>query len=215
MRVVIADDSLLVREGLSRILAQAAIEVVAATGNVDGLVQAVSRYRPDVAIVDIRMPPGYSDEGLRAAELIGLSHPEVGVLVLSQYAEPAYAAALLTTAQTRRGYLLKERILHRDELVSALYRIAAGQSVVDSAIVDAAVDAPSAHAHLTALTRREVEVLRLMAQGLTDRGICERLFVSPKTVATHVQHIFSKLDLPDSARDNRRVQAVLTYLQAF
>jgi DNA-binding NarL/FixJ family response regulator len=215
MRVVIADDALLIREGLARILTAAGIDVIEEVGDVPGLLHAVSLHRPDVAIVDIRMPPGYRDEGLTAAAEIQTRHPKVGVLILSQYVEPAYASALLESSGSRRGYLLKERVLHRDELLSALYRIAAGETVVDRAIVDAAFDAPSSGARLSVLSVREVEVLRLMAQGLTDRGICEKLFLSPKTVATHIQHIFAKLELPDSAGDNRRVHAVLAYLQAF
>lgn len=212
MRVVIADDSLLVREGLARLLDAAGIEVVEQAGDLGALLHAVLLHRPDVAIVDIRMPPRHNDEGLRAADELATDAPSVGVLVLSQFAEPEYAAKLLRTSPRGRGYLLKERLLNRDVLVGAIYRVAAGETVVDAAIVDATVETRTGRDRLGPLTPREVEVLRLMAEGLTDRGICEKLFLSPKTVATHVQHIFAKLDLPSEASDNRRVHAVLVYL---
>lgn len=214
MRVVIADDLLLVREGLARLLDAAGIEVVEQAGDLGGLMHAVLLHKPDVAIVDIRMPPRHKDEGLRAADELATQAPSVGVLVLSQFAEPEYAATLLRTSPRGRGYLLKERLLNRDVLVSAIYRVAAGETVVDPAIVEASVTTRTGRDRLGPLTAREVEVLRLMAEGLTDRGICEKLFLSPKTVATHVQHIFAKLDLPSDATDNRRVHAVLVYLTA-
>jgi DNA-binding NarL/FixJ family response regulator len=143
---------------------------------------------------------------------LAVTHPQVGVLILSQYREPSYAAALVATSATRRGYLLKETILYPDQLASALYRIIAGETVVDSAVIDDALGSAGANDRLTALSARELEVLRLLAQGLTDRGICEQLTLSPRTVASHVQHIFTKLALPDSDHDNRRVHAVLAYL---
>lgn len=212
MRVVLADDALLVREGLARILNALGIEVTASAGDVDELLHAIDRDPPDVAILDIRMPPGYSSEGLRAAAQLAVTHPQVGVLILSQYREPSYAAALLATSVTRRGYLLKDTLLYPDQLASALYRITAGETVVDSAVIDDALGSAGANDRLTALSARELEVLRLLAQGLTDRGICEQLTLSPRTVASHVQHIFTKLALPDSDHDNRRVHAVLAYL---
>ena len=211
MRVVIADDSLLVREGLARLLDAAGIEVVEQAGDLPSLLHAALLHRPDAVIVDIRMPPRHSDEGLRAADELAVKSPAIGVLVLSQFAEPSYAASLLKMSPRGRGYLLKERVLNRDVLIGALYRIAAGETVVDAAIVSASV-ATAARDRLAPLTSREVEVLRLMAEGRTDRGICEQLHLSPKTVATHVQHIFAKLDLPNDAGDNRRVHAVLAYL---
>lgn len=214
MRVVIADDLLLVREGLARLLDTAGIEVVEQAGDLGALMHAVLLHKPDVAIVDIRMPPRHKDEGLRAADALATQAPSVGVLVLSQFAEPEYAATLLRTSPRGRGYLPKERLLNRDVLVSAMYRVAAGETVVDPAIVEASVTTRTGRDRLGPLSAREVEVLRLMAEGLTDRGICERLFLSPKTVATHVQHIFAKLDLPSDATDNRRVHAVLVYLTA-
>jgi DNA-binding NarL/FixJ family response regulator len=214
VRVVIADDALLIREGLARVLTAAGIEVTALVSDVDELLAAVILDPPDVAIVDIRMPPSFADEGLRAAALLADRAPEVGVLVLSQYTDLAYAAALLDRSEARRGYLLKDRILHRDEVVSALYRIAAGQTVIDESIVATLLSGPAVDPRLAMLTAREREVLELIAQGCTDHGICERLHLSPKTVATHIQHIFGKLGLPAGRQDNRRVHAVLTYLDA-
>jgi DNA-binding NarL/FixJ family response regulator len=213
VRVVIADDALIVREGLARVLAAAGVEVVDQVADVEGLMRSVAQHGLDVAIVDVRMPPTFRDEGLVAANRLAVEQPTLGVLVLSQYAEPAYAAALLEQAPNRRGYLLKDRITHRDSLIGALYRIAAGETVVDLEVVDEAVSTPAADRRLAPLTPREREVLRCLASGLTDRGICQALFLSPKTVATHIAHIFSKLDLPDSANDNRRVHAVLAYLE--
>ncbi|HEY7143384.1 MAG TPA: response regulator transcription factor [Streptosporangiaceae bacterium] len=212
MRVVIADDALLIREGLARVLAGCGIEVLAGVGSVSALLDAIDEHQPDVAIVDIRMPPDFSSEGLRAAERLAVSHPGLAVLILSQYTEPAFATTLLADSGGRRGYLLKERVLHPDHLVSALYRIAAGQTVVDPAVIDAAMSSASTSERLAGLSARELEVLHLLAQGLTDRGICDRLVLSPRTVASHVRHIFTKLDIPGSDHDNRRVHAVLIYL---
>ncbi len=212
MRVVIADDALLIREGLTRVLASCGIEVAGSAGNVSGLLDAIDEHHPDAAIVDIRMPPDFSGEGLRAAERLAVSHPDLAVLILSQYAEPAFAATLLADSPARRGYLLKERVLHPDHLVSALYRIAAGHTVVDPAVIDAAMSTATTNHRLAGLSARELEVLHLLAQGLTDRGICDRLVLSPRTVASHVRHIFTKLALPGGDHDNRRVHAVLIYL---
>ena len=214
MRVVLADDALLVREGLTRVLTAANVDVVADVGDLEQLLAAVDTDQPDIAIVDIRMPPGYRDEGIRAAEILGDSHPGLGVLVLSQYVEPTYAAELIARSPARRGYLLKERILHQDQLLQALERIDAGETVVDPTVVDAAIATSRPRGRLNVLTERELEVLHLIAQGLTDRGICDQLLLSAKTVATHTQHIFNKLGLPAGAHDNRRVHAVLTYLES-
>jgi DNA-binding NarL/FixJ family response regulator len=213
MRVVIADDALLIREGLSRILTAAGIDVVELATDVDSLVRAVAVVAPDVAIVDVRMPPTFSDEGLAAARRLAVEYPRVGVLVLSQYAEPGYAMSLLEEAPARRGYLLKDRVTDPDVLVGALYRIHAGETVVDPVVVEAAVGNPAARRRLSVLSEREREVLAGMAAGLTDRGICDRLVLSPKTVSTHIAHIFTKLELPSTGSDNRRVHAVLRYLQ--
>jgi DNA-binding NarL/FixJ family response regulator len=214
MRVVIADDALLIREGLTRVLAGCGIDVVASAGSVAELLDAVEAHRPDVALVDIRMPPKFASEGLVAAERLAISHPGLAVLVLSQYREPAFAAALLDRSPARRGYLLKERILHPDHLVGALYRVAAGHTVVDPGVIDAAMSSAATSDRLSVLTERELEVLHLLAEGLTDRGICDRLVLSQRTVASHVQHIFSKLAIPGGSHDNRRVHAVLTYLNS-
>jgi DNA-binding NarL/FixJ family response regulator len=212
MRVVIADDALLIREGLTKVLAGCGIDVTAGVGTVGDLLDAIDEHHPDVAIVDIRMPPQFTSEGLHAAEQLKVTHPELAVLILSQYREPAFAAALLADSPGRRGYLLKERILHPDHLVGALYRIAAGHTVVDPAVIDAAMNSATTSNRLAGLSAREREVLHLLAQGLTDRGICDRLVLSPRTVASHIQHIFTKLAIPGGDHDNRRVHAVLTYL---
>ena len=213
MRVVLADDSLIVREGLARLLASAGIDVADQVPDAPSLHKAVALEHPDVAIVDVRMPPDFRDEGITAATRLAAEQPSVGVLLLSQYGDPAYVTRLLETTPARRGYLLKERVTHPDVLIGALYRIQAGETVVDTAVVDSAVGATNANRRLQQLTERERDVLRLMAQGRTDRGICDELSLSPKTVATHVAHIFSKLGLPGTAKDNRRVHAVLTYLE--
>jgi DNA-binding NarL/FixJ family response regulator len=211
VRVVIADDSLIVREGLARLLAAAGVDVTDGVSDADALHKAVALDQPDIAIVDVRMPPDFCDEGIAAANQLAKEHPTVGVLLLSQYDDPAYVTRLLENAPNRRGYLLKERITHSDVLIGALYRIHAGETVVDTAVVDVATT--NAARRLEALTERERDVLRCMAAGRTDRGICSELVLSPKTVATHVSHIFTKLGLPDTAGDNRRVHAVLTYLE--
>jgi DNA-binding NarL/FixJ family response regulator len=210
MRVAIVDDALLIREGLSRLLGSRGVDVVTAVGSLDELRPALDDGI-DLVILDIRLPPDFRTEGLQAAAELARDHPDLPVLVLSQYREPEYARSLLAGATAPRGYLLKESILQPDQLLSVLYRVAAGQTVVDAAIVDSAIAATPA-VQLGMLSPRELEILRLIAEGLTDRGISERLFLSARTVATHIRHIFSKLALPDSASDNRRVQAVLTYL---
>ena len=168
---------------------------------------------PDVAVVDIRMPPTHTDEGLVAAETIRRRRPSVGVLVLSQYIETEYALRLLKGSDERCGYLLKDRVLDGPQLADAVRRIGAGGVVVDPELVARLVGRSRSDSPLDELTAREHEVLALMAEGLTDRGIGERLFVTPKTVETHIRHIFAKLSLPETPADNKRVQAVLTYLR--
>jgi DNA-binding NarL/FixJ family response regulator len=209
---VLADDAAVLRDGLARVLTAAGVEVAGQAGTAEELLAAVERLRPDVAVVDIRMPPTRSDEGLVAAEAIAARHPEVGVLLLSQYVDAAYALRLLDGAHARSGYLLKDRVLDAGDFVAALERVAAGETVVDPALVAQLVERPGDQ--LEELTEREREVLALMAEGLTDRGISARLYVTPRTVETHVRHIFTKLGIPGSAADNRRVHAVLTYLRA-
>ncbi len=214
MRVVVADDSVLLREGVARLLADEAIEVVGKAGSAPELLQRIEAEEPDVAVVDIRMPPTHTDEGLAAAEAIRRRWPRVGVLVLSQYVETEYALRLLDGGEQRCGYLLKDRVLDSGQLAEAVRRVGEGGVVVDPELVARLVGKTRAPSPLDSLTAREREVLALMAEGLTDRGIGERLFVAPKTVETHIRHIFAKLGLPETAADNKRVQAVLAYLRA-
>jgi DNA-binding NarL/FixJ family response regulator len=214
MRVVLADDAAVLREGLARMLAGTGIEVAAQVATAAELLAAVDELRPDVAVVDIRMPPTWTDEGLVAAAQIGERHPEIGVLLLSQYVEATYALRLLEAGPTRTGYLLKDRMLDLDDFISALERVATGETVVDPALVAQLVDRRRERDPLAQLTERERQVLALMAEGLTDRGISERLFVTPKTTETHIRHIFAKLGIPTTPAHNRRVHAVLTYLRS-
>jgi DNA-binding NarL/FixJ family response regulator len=214
VRVVIADDTALLRQGLSRLLAEAGIDVCGEASEPEALLELVASDPPDVAIVDIRMPPTHTDEGLVAAALIRERHPDVGVLVLSQYVEVEYALRLTQDAPGGCGYLLKDRITDAGDLVDALERVCNGEVVVDRELVDRLVARRREAGPLAELTGREREVLRLVAEGLTDRGIAERLWVAPKTVETHVRHILRKLDLPSGASHNRRVHAVLAYLRA-
>ena len=214
MRVALADDATVLREGLARVLAEAGIEVTAQAGTPDDLLAAIARHRPDVAIVDIRMPPTWSDEGLTLATEIRRRFPDVGVLLLSQYVEAEYALKLLADDTTSIGYLLKERVLDIGDLVDALERIASGETVVDAALVSQLLNRARSSSPLDELTPREREVLSLMAEGLTDRGIAERLYLTPNTVETHIRHIIAKLALPSTPADNRRVHAVLTYLRS-
>jgi len=211
LRVVVADDSVIIRAGLARLLEAAGLVVVAEAADLDGAVRAVALERPEVAIVDIRMPPTHTDEGITAARRIRRERPGTAVLVLSQYVEPAYAMELLDGGATHVGYLLKDRVFERAGLVDAVRRVRDGEVVVDASLVEAMMD--TVPEGLAALTGREREVLELMAAGLTDRGIGERLGVSPKTVGTHVQHIFDRLGIPDAPNDNRRVHAVLSFLR--
>jgi DNA-binding NarL/FixJ family response regulator len=211
---VLADDAALLREGLARVLTGAGVEVLAQVGTAEDLVAAVGGLRPDVAVVDIRMPPTRTDEGLVAAERIAERYPDVAVLLLSQYVEATYALRLLEDGRGRTGYLLKDRVLDIDEFMDALERVAAGETVVDPALVAQLVDRVRKDNPLDQLTGREREVLSLMAVGLTDRGIAERLYVTPKTVETHIGHIFGKLGIPASPADNRRVHAVIAYLRS-
>jgi DNA-binding NarL/FixJ family response regulator len=213
VRIVLADDSVILREGLARVLRAQGLVVVAQVGTAPELLAAVDRLRPDLAIVDIRMPPTQTDEGLVAAEQLRTRHPSVGVLVLSQYVEAEYALRLLERGERGAGYLLKDRALDVSELGEAVRRIGEGGSVVDPALVAQLVAQPT-NGRLGGLTERERDVLALMAEGLSDRGIAERLVVTPKTVETHVRHIFAKLDLPRGAAENRRVHAVLAFLRA-
>jgi DNA-binding NarL/FixJ family response regulator len=213
VRVVLADDAALLREGLARVLEGAGVEVAAQAGTAGELLAAVDEHEPDVAVSDIRMPPTMSNEGLEAAEEIARRHPQVGVLLLSQYVEPGYALRLLDESRGGTGYLLKDRVLDLAEFVAALERVVAGGTVVDPALVTRLVDRPRERDRLADLTARELDVLSLVAEGFTDRGISERLFITPKTTETHIRHIFEKLAIPATSADNRRVHAVLSYLR--
>ena len=214
MRVVIAEDSVLLREGLARVLAEGGFDVAAQVGDAPELHRAVKRTKPDVAIVDVRMPPTQTDEGARAAEEIRTQHPEVGVLVLSQVVEPRRALKLFSERPEGFGYLLKDRVLEIDEFLESVRRVARGGTAIDPEVVAQLVGRRSAKGPLDELTPREHEVLGLMAEGRSNKGICDKLFLSPKTVETHVNSIFGKLDLPQAPDDHRRVLAVLTYLKA-
>jgi DNA-binding NarL/FixJ family response regulator len=213
MRVVIADDEVLLREGLERLLTEAGFKVVAKVGTAEELHRRVELTRPDLAIVDIKMPPTHTDEGLVAAREIRESHPQTGVLVLSHYLDSRYAMQLLEQHPAGVGYLLKERVSDLAVLTDALARLHEGECVLDPTIVSRLVNRPRPAGPLDELTAREREVLALMAEGRSNRGICERLFLSPKTVEAHVKHIFMKLGIDESADDHRRVLAVVAYLR--
>jgi DNA-binding NarL/FixJ family response regulator/class 3 adenylate cyclase len=213
VKLVLADDSVLLREGLARLLEDEGFEVVAQSGNAEDLLRHVGMHGPDVAITDIRMPPTQTDEGLRAAQEIRERHPDVGVLVLSQYVEPAYALELLGQSAEGVGYLLKDRVADLEEFVAAIRRVAEGGSALDPAVVDQLVGRRRRDDPLDELTAREREVLELMAEGRSNQAIAERMFVTLRAVEKHVTSIFSKLRLPASGDDHRRVLAVLTYLR--
>jgi DNA-binding NarL/FixJ family response regulator len=214
LHLLIAEDSLLLRQGLARLLADHGLVTVAEASTYDELIRKVAGYEPDVAIVDIRMPPTNSDEGLRAAALITERHPAVAVLVLSQYLEPAYALRLLDSGAPGRGYLLKDSIHDIDEFASSVRHVAAGGSLVDPEIVRRLLARSRSESPLDDLTEREREVLALMAEGRSNVAIAERLFLGVKTVEGHVRNIFMKLGIEQARDDHRRVLAVLAYLRA-
>jgi DNA-binding NarL/FixJ family response regulator len=215
VRVVVADDAVILREGLARLLGEAGFEVVGLAADGDELCALVEQLQPDVAIVDIRMPPTHTDEGLQAAKLIRGRWPEVGILVLSQHVQARYAVELLAGGTERVGYLLKDRVSDLDELSESVRRIGEGGSVLDPKVVAQLVgqrrkgDTP-----LENLTERELDVLALMAEGRSNRAIGERLFITEHTVEKHVKSIFGTLRLPPSPDDHRRVLAVVTFLDA-
>ena len=214
MRVMIAEDSVLLREGISRLLAESGMEVVASCKDADELLRGVRGFQPDVAIVDIRLPPTYNDEGLRAAIEIRANHPSVGVLVLSQYVEVGLAMKLLADSAEGTGYLLKDRISDVMEFISAVQRVASGGSAIDPIIVSTLLSKRRSNDPLAPLTPREREVLELMAEGRSNQGISDRLVISLRAVEKYVSSIFTKLDLPSSSTESRRVLAVLLYLHA-
>jgi DNA-binding NarL/FixJ family response regulator len=214
VRVILADDAVLVREGLARLLAEHDFDVVAQVGLADQLLRLVTELQPDIAVIDIRMPPSYTTEGLVAAQQIRATAPQTATLVLSQYVEVDYALKLLAGDSDRVGYLLKDRVTDIYNFAAILRRVAFGGTVVEPTLVEELLAERRVQDPLGALTAREREVLALVAEGRTDRGISEDLFVTRKTVETHIRSILRKLDLPEDAGENRRVHAVLTYLRA-
>ncbi len=212
MRVVVADDSVLVREGIARLLQDAGFDVVGKAGTAEELMLKVRSYSPDVAITDIRMPPTQTDEGLRAAREIRRDHPGTGVLVLSQHIEPRYAMSLLSESAEGLGYLLKDRVVDLRDLESAVRRVGAGGSALDPLVVAQLVRKERPDDPVARLSPREREVLELMAEGKTNQGIAEQLVVTVPAVEKHVTSIFSKFDMPATASDHRRVLAVLRFL---
>jgi DNA-binding NarL/FixJ family response regulator len=214
VRVVIAEDSVLLRRGAVRLLEDAGFEVVGEAGDGEELLRKVRAHKPDVAVIDIRMPPTHVDEGLQAARVIRSELPGVGVLMLSQYVEERYVTALLEQGAAGVGYLLKDRVAEVDRFTNAIRQVAAGGSVLDPEVVGHMLGRRAKDQPLEALTAREREVLGLMAEGKTNRAISETLFVSERAVERHVTSIFSKLELPATDQDHRRVLAVLAHLRA-
>ena len=212
MRVVIAEDSVLLREGLARVLVEAGLEVVAQVGDARALHEAVEREQPDVVVVDVRMPPTQTDEGTRAAQELREDHPTLGILVLSQIVEAHHALRLFKEHPEGLGYLLKDRVLEIDDFIEAVRRVASGGTALDPEVVGQLLGRTRPRSALDELTPREREVLSLMAEGRSNQAICTKLFLSPKTVERHVHNIFSKLGLLSDPDDHRRVLAVLAYL---
>ena len=212
MRIVIAEDAAVIRAGLTEILTDRGHEIVAAVGDAEALKDAVAADQPDVAIVDVRMPPSHTDEGLRAAIAIRRDHPGVGILVFSQYIETRYAADLLATRSGGVGYLLKDRVANVAEFNDAITRIAAGGTALDPEVVSGLLSASRHASTLSTLTAREHEVLALMAEGRSNGAIADRIIVSERAIEKHISNIFTKLGLPPSDSDHRRVLAVLAYL---
>jgi DNA-binding NarL/FixJ family response regulator len=214
LRLVLADDSVLLREGMARLLEEGDFDVVAQAGDAEHLLAAVRLHRPDVAIVDIRMPPTHTDEGLRAAEAIRAEHgTAIGILVLSQYVETSFALRLVADGAGGVGYLLKDRVDDLEDFAEAVRRIARGGSVIDPEVVAQLVGRRRAKVPLDDLTEREREVLALMAEGRSNQAICDSLFLAPKTIEAHIANIFSKLELLPAPDDHRRVLAVLAHLR--
>jgi DNA-binding NarL/FixJ family response regulator len=214
MRVIVAEDSVLLREGVVRLLSEAGHEVVGQAGDADDLMRKVRAHKPDLAVVDVRMPPTQTDEGLRAAKVIRAEHPEVGVLVLSGYVEPTYAQELLADNAEGLGYLLKDRVSDVRDFADAVERVGAGGSALDPEVVSVLMGRSRDDDPLDELTPREREVLALMAEGRSNAAIAEQLVVTERAVEKHVTNIFGKLGLTASGEDHRRVLAVLRFLEA-
>jgi DNA-binding NarL/FixJ family response regulator len=214
VRVVIADDSVLLREGIARLLEESGFEVVGQAGDAEDLLRKVGAHKPDVAVIDIRMPPTHTDEGLRAAHRIRAEHPDTAVLVLSQYVEEAYALELLSESTERTGYLLKDRVADVATFTDAVRRVANGGSALDPEVVALLLGRRRRVDPLAVLSPREREVLGLMAEGRSNSGMAEALVVSDRAVEKHVTAILSKLNLPPAVEDHRRVLAVLTFLRS-
>jgi DNA-binding NarL/FixJ family response regulator len=213
VRVVIAEDSVLLQAGLTGLLTNGGFEVAAAVADADQLLRAVEEHRPDVAVIDVRMPPTHTDEGIRAALVIGRQYPEVAVLVLSQYVEERYATDLLSERTSGVGYLLKDRVAHVADFLDALRRVAAGGTALDPEVVSQLLSRARRRDPLERLSPREIAVLRLMAEGRSNTAIAQTLVVSEGAVEKHVSNIFAKLDLPPAEQDHRRVLAVLRWLE--
>lgn len=213
MRVVIADDSVLIRDGLARLLDDAGFDVAGRAGDPERLIELARTHVPDVAIVDIRMPPTFIDEGLVAAGALRTEFPDMGIIVLSQHLAPGYALRLLDEVPERTGYLLKDRLTDVAVLVDALRRVGEGETVVDPTIVSRLLNRRRPDDPLDRLTRREREVLALIAEGLSNDALAARLVVAPRTIETHVGNIFAKLGIAEDSQQHRRVLAVLTYLR--
>ncbi|HEX5622647.1 MAG TPA: response regulator transcription factor [Solirubrobacteraceae bacterium] len=214
MRIVIADDNLLVRAGVAALLRDAGLEVAAESDNAIDLIRDVDEHEPEVAIVDVRMPPTHTDEGLRAAHDIRARHPDMGIVILSEHVEVGVATRLLAESPAGLGYLLKQRVNDVADFVSTLRRVAGGGSALDPKIVSGLLSANHDDGPLSTLTPREQEVLQLMAEGLSNQGIAERMAITLRSTEKYVSSIFGKLELPDSPGDQRRVHAVLQYLRA-
>lgn len=214
MRLILADDSVLFRDGLDRLLREAGFDVIGHAGDAEQLLLQVAPDPPDVVVLDIRLPPGYRDEGLRAAREIRRRWPHVGLLLLSHYAEPAYAADVVSLGARSVGYLVKDRVADLAELVDAVRRVGSGGSAIDAAVIGCLLDVRRRDLALEQLTARERAILALMAEGRSNEAICERLFLGSKTVETHVRHIFAKLGLTPTRSEHRRVMAVLVYLRS-
>ncbi|APU14869.1 MULTISPECIES: response regulator transcription factor [Actinoalloteichus] len=213
MRVVIAEDSVLLRTGLLRLLRDEGIDVVADVGDADALLRSVEDLRPELCLVDVRMPPGFSEEGIHAAVEIRRRHPDIAVVVLSQYVVGRYAAELITGGATRVGYLLKDRVVDLDDFLAALRRVVAGGTAFDQEVIAQLLTRNRDDARLGRLSPRELEVLGLMAQGLNNAGIAERLMITERAIEKHINGIFTRLDLGHQDHEHRRVRAVLEYLR--